>query len=150
MPGRKKTPTALAIIKGNPGKRPLPENEPKPGAAKPRAPHVLSEEAKKHWRTVVKQLHAAKVMTRLDIDALALYCEAYARWVEANESLVKYGMIVKSPGGFPMQSPWLSISNKAFEQMRAMLAEFGMTPSSRAKVTTVKENEEKPDGWGEI
>lgn len=33
-----------------------------------------------------------------------------------------------------MQSPFLAIANKAFEQMRAMLVEFGMTPSSRSRV----------------
>ena len=34
----------------------------------------------------------------------------------------------------PMQSPYLAIANKAMEQMRAMLTEFGMSPSSRTRV----------------
>ena len=150
MPGPNRQPTALTILKGNPSKRPLPENEPKPKVGTPRAPKHLSDVAKKHWRKVVHELAAAKIMTCLDTDALSLYCEAYARWIDANEHLQKYGTVVKSPKGFPMQSPYLSISNKAFEQMKAMLNEFGMTPASRTKVQTVADKDKKTDVWGEL
>lgn len=33
-----------------------------------------------------------------------------------------------------MQNPYLVISNKALKQMKEMLTEFGMSPSSRARV----------------
>jgi phage terminase small subunit len=33
-----------------------------------------------------------------------------------------------------MQSPFLAVANKALEQMRAFLNEFGMTPASRTRV----------------
>lgn len=150
MPGRKPKPTALSIVQGNPGKRPLPKNEPKPKAVAPNAPAVLSVEAKKHWRIVVKQLHASKLMTRLDIDALVIYCESYARWVDAVDQLREEGLIIKSPQGYSVQNPLLSISNKAFDQMRAMLVEFGMTPSSRTKVTAVDDSKKGGDPWGSI
>lgn len=149
MPGRKKKPSALSIIQGNPGKRPLNDKEPKPKAEAPRCPSILSPDAKKHWRTIVKQLAAAKIMTKLDTDALAIYCEAYARWADANAHLQKFGIVVKTPKGWPMQSPYLSISNKAFEQMKGMLSEFGMTPSSRTKVSVVDEGK-GGDGWGDL
>ena len=150
MPGPKKKPTALSIIQGNPGKRSLNKNEPKPKAGAPRCPVSLSEEAKKHWRIIVKQLAAAKIMTKLDSDALALYCEAYARWNDANQHLQKFGIVVKSPQGWPIQSPYLSISNRAFDQMKSMLGEFGMTPASRTKITTVDDNSKGGDPWSEV
>ena len=34
----------------------------------------------------------------------------------------------------PQQSPYMQISNKKMEQMLKFLVEFGMTPSSRARV----------------
>jgi len=37
-----------------------------------------------------------------------------------------------------MQSPYLPIANKAIEQMKAMLLEFGMTPASRSRIDTSK------------
>ncbi len=73
-------------------------------------------------------------LSRIDRAALAAYCQAWGRWVEAEEALRKYGVMIKSPSGFPMQSPYLAIANKAMEQMRAMLTEFGMSPSSRTRV----------------
>ena len=150
MPGRKPKPTALSIIQGNPGRRPYPKNEPKPKSVAPNAPAVLSPEAKKHWRVVVKQLHASKLMTRLDIDALVIYCEAYARWADANNQLMSQGLIITSPHGYSVQNPLLSISNKAFDQLRAMLVEFGMTPSSRTKVTAVDSDKKGGDPWSNL
>jgi P27 family predicted phage terminase small subunit len=60
--------------------------------------------------------------------------------VHANRQIQEFGPLVKAPSGYPMQSPFLAIANKAFDQMRAMLTEFGMTPSSRTKVRV-----ERPD-----
>jgi P27 family predicted phage terminase small subunit len=141
MRGRKPTPTALKLVRGNPGKRPLPENEPHPeaGAA---MPEWLSPEAAKHWPMIARQLDDAGVLTEMDAQALALYCEAFARWKHANEQVVRYGAVVKAPSGYPVQSPFLSIANKAFEQMTKLLVEFGMTPSSRSRVTGAAK---KPD-----
>jgi P27 family predicted phage terminase small subunit len=74
-------------------------------------------------------------MTDIDGAALAAYCQAWARWVEAEENLVKYGVVIKAPSGFPIQSPYLAIANKAMDQMTRLLVEFGMSPSSRSRVT---------------
>jgi phage terminase small subunit len=44
-------------------------------------------------------------------------------------------MTVKiGPNKYPTVHPYLSIANKAMRQMQCFLAEFGMTPSSRARV----------------
>ena len=102
-------PTALKLIAGNPGRRPLPENEPQPepGAE---MPDWLTEEARVHWPQVAKQLEDnVGVLTRMDQVALAIYCEKSAQYKEAHDRVVKHGTIVKSPNGFPMQSPFLAI-----------------------------------------
>ena len=74
------------------------------------------------------------LLTSIDRTALALYCQAWGRWVEAEEALKQYGVMVKSPSGFPMQSPYLAVATKAMEQMRQLMAEFGMSPSSRTRL----------------
>ena len=142
MRGRKPTPTALKIVRGNPGKRALPKDEPTPQAGAD-APDWLSPLAAEHWPLIAKQLDDAQVLTVMDAPALALYCEAFARWKHANEQLAKLGLVVKAPSGYPVQSPYLSIANKAFDQMAKMLVEFGMTPSSRSRVTKAKPSENK-------
>ena len=149
--GKKPTPTNLKILRGNPGKRALPKDEPKPQAVCPRPPAILSDVAKKHWRVIAKQLYTANIMTMLDVDALMIYCEAYARWVEAGEVLKKDGLLItqKSHNGsteYLKQNPWLMIQQKSFDQMKAMLVEFGMSPSSRTRVRTV-DKPSKSDGW---
>jgi len=146
-----KKPTALKVLQGNPGRRPLPENEPVLKVEIPRPPPNLSKEAKKHYRKVAKQLADCKVLTLLDGDALAIYCEAYARWSRAHDELTKDpDWIVYTEKGYPMTTPWLAISSKAFDQMRALLAEFGMTPASRTKVSTVGGDGKKDDPWSTV
>jgi len=142
--GRKAQPTQLKVVRGNPGKRPLNDSEPQLDITIPDAPDFLSDTAKEHWSDIVIHLHDARIMTALDADALSLYCEAYSRWVEANEKIKLHGMVVKSPSGYPMQTPYLSVSNKAFDQMKSIMVEFGMTPSSRSKIQVSKPEATNP------
>jgi len=44
------------------------------------------------------------------------------------------GLFVKSPNGYPIQSPWVSVSNKSMELYRGYLAEFGLSPAARSRV----------------
>lgn len=44
------------------------------------------------------------------------------------------GLFVNTPNGFPVQSPWLAISNKAIESYKILCAEFGMSPAARVRV----------------
>ena len=132
--GRRPAPTRLKVVRGNPGKRPLNAKEPEPKTQLPEAPEHLNDEAKREWKRAGEMLADLGVVTELDRSAFAGYCQAWGRWVEAEESLKRYGVVVKSPSGYPMQSPFLAIANKAMEQMRGFLIEFGMTPASRTRV----------------
>lgn len=104
----------------------------------PRCPDHLQGEARKEWTRIGRKLLAHKMVTEIDGGALALYCQAWARWVEAEGQLLKYGTVVKAPSGYPMQSPYLAIANKAMDQMVRLLVEFGMSPSSRSRVPMPK------------
>lgn len=143
MSGRRPTPTALKLVRGNPGKRSINRTEPHP-SLDVTMPDWLSPDAAKHWPVVAKQLHDAGLLTAIDVTALGLYCEAFARWRGANTQIAKYGTVVKSPNGYPIQSPYLAISNKAHEQMTRLLAEFGMTPSSRSRCAVTKPHDSGP------
>jgi len=37
-------------------------------------------------------------------------CMAYAMWLDAVDCIQKYGAVIKSPGGCPVQSPYVSIA----------------------------------------
>ena len=53
---------------------------------------------------------------------------------EAAQQIQKYGLVFKSPSGYPMPSPYLAILHTALDQMRAFLTEFGLSPASRSRV----------------
>lgn len=143
-PGPPPKPTALKLVQGNPGRRPLPENEPTPVVAEPEWPDELAEDARAEWRRVAPQLLALGMLSKLDRAALSAYCVAWARWLQAEQHIKVHGPIVAAPRtGVPMQNPFLSVANKAMDQFLRLAAEFGMTPSARSRVDTTAENEDK-------
>ena len=71
------------------------------------------------------QLVKLNLITHLDRGALATYCGAYALWAEAMVQIQKYGTMVKSPTGYPMQSPYLSVANMQAELMMRIASDFG-------------------------
>ena len=138
MRGRKPVPTALTILRGNPGKRPLNDREPAPQAKAPPCPRHLNKPARAEWKRMAKRLIKNRLLTEIDGTALALYCDAYARWVDAKAEVEASGYVVKTALGNPIQNPYLAIVNKAHEQVSKMLVEFGMTPSSRSRAVVSK------------
>ena len=124
------------MLRANPGKRKLNDREPDPKIELPPCPEHLSKAAKREYRRVGRELLALGLVSKIDRAALAGYSDAYGRWAEAAEQLQKYGLVIKSPNGYPIQSPYLAILTTALDQTRAFLTEFGMTPSSRSRVKT--------------
>jgi P27 family predicted phage terminase small subunit len=136
MRGRKPQPTAIRRAAGNPGKRAYNHGEPVPPEGLPDCPPHLSDVARAEWERIAGPLHEMGVLTLVDRAALAAYCQAYGRWVEAEEKLKETPVLLKTPSGYVQQSPWLSVANKQLELMGRYMAELGMTPASRSRVTT--------------
>ena len=147
MRGRKPVPSNLKILRGNPGKRPLNVMEPMPAAIMPPCPGHLDDVARLEWRRTGRKLLKLGVLTEIDRSALAAYCVAWSRWVEAEAQLARTGTVIKAKTGGFMQSPYLPIANKAMEQMMRLLTEFGMTPSSRSRVEGRVQEEGEADKW---
>ncbi|SHJ77713.1 phage terminase small subunit P27 family [Paramaledivibacter caminithermalis] len=148
--GRKPKPTALKVLEGNPGKRPLNNNEPKPEKKAPRCPSWLEPEAKKEWKRMAKILETIGVLTQIDAAAFAGYCQAYARWKEAEEFLSKHGTIFKTPSGYIQQVPQVSIAQTYLKIMKDFCSEFGLTPSARARIRVDIEEKAEYDPMAEL
>ena len=97
MRGRKPVPTAIKLANGNPGKRPLNPREPKPVTSIPTCPAHLMPTAKAEWKRLARYLHDLGVISELDRAALAAYCQAYGRWVEAERRLKEPPALLKPP-----------------------------------------------------
>jgi P27 family predicted phage terminase small subunit len=147
--GRKRTPTALKLVKGNPGKRALPANEAQPDLSRPKPPGFLGRDGRFEWARVIEVLFTNGLMTDLDVPALTAYCDAFGQWAQAVRALErdakvdaskKYGFVEKTSSGNNVQNPLVGIRNKARSDCVRFALEFGMSPSSRSKVNAVFPN----------
>lgn len=134
--GRKPLPTALKDLEGDRGhnRRPLNRQEPTPSSDGVKCPIWLETEAKKEWKRLAPSLLAMGVLTNHDLSAFAGYCQAYARWREAEEFLSKHGTTFETPNGYVQQVPQVSIAAQSLKIMQSFCAEFGLTPASRARL----------------
>lgn len=148
MPGRAPKPTRLKVIQGNPGKRELRKDEPKPAPKAPNAPTWLRREAAAEWRRVVPELETLGLIGKVDRAALAAYCEAWAAFHEASQRLKTQGVeieVVKQRffnelGEITHEevdrivNPALRHQRQALQALRGYLAEFGLSPAARTRL----------------
>lgn len=136
-------PTALKILEGNPGRRPLNETEPKPVPIAPECPDWLLDEAKKEWNRLAPELERIGLLTIIDKAAFAGYCQSYAKWKVAEEFIKKNGTTYRIPktdksgkviSVYIAAFPEVVIANQSLKQIKAFAVEFGLTPSSRGRI----------------
>ena len=144
MRGRKPLPSHLKLVKGTARgelkKRRADKIEFE--VSLPMPPPHLCDEAKVEWGRVASMLYALRLLSDADIAALAAYCQAWAIFKQATETLqlmakgdpVTKGLLIKTSNGNAIQNPILGIANKAAADMVKYAAEFGMTPSARARI----------------
>ena len=135
--GRKPVPTRLKVLRGNPGRRPLPKNEPKPEQGIPQPPVWLSPVARQEWERVVPRLAEIGLLTMVDGFILEAYCTCYAHWVECEGTIAKTGFIYKPSSRrrskYLQQVPHVTLAQKFLIQAGAFATELGLSPSARAR-----------------
>ena len=114
----------------------------------PECPPELGPAARAEWHRLLPELARLNLITQLDRGPLAIYCVAYAQWVEAAEFIQKYGAMVKTASGFPVQSPYVAILNRQADTMMRIASEFGFTPASRAKLVVEEPTSNSGDKFG--
>ena len=139
--GRTPKPVALRVLEGNPGKRPLPKNEPRPKPVRPEMPDYLNAEGRKRWSELVGELESTGVLTVVDRETLGCYCAAFASFVSATRMLKKRGWVTRTQSGYLQQSPWVAIRNRAMDDLRRFGSELGIGAASRSRIEV-----KKPDG----
>ena len=132
--GRKPKPTAIKVLEENPGKRELNLLEPIPPKGDLTCPDWLEDEAKAEWERLAPSLEAMGVLTTADLMAFAGYCQAYARWREAEEFISRHGSIFQTPSGYVQQVPQVSIAQQNLRIMQSFCSEFGLTPATRSRI----------------
>jgi P27 family predicted phage terminase small subunit len=132
--GRIPKPTALKLLEGNPGHRPLNRSEPKPRPIAPKCPTWLDADAKREWRRVAPELERLGLLTGIDMAALAAYCQSYSEWKRYTAVIEKEGSTFTTDTGQIRARPEVAMGRKALADVRAWAIEFGLTPSARARM----------------
>ncbi|OQC42290.1 MAG: Phage terminase, small subunit [Acidobacteria bacterium ADurb.Bin051] len=148
MAGRRPVPTALRLVRGNPGKRKIPKHEPRPRVVNPAPPKGLRKDAAAQWRKLAPILARLRVLTEADLAALELTCNAWADYAEA-AAFVKaegawYRTTTDTGGELVRANPALTERADAWRRFRLGLVEFGLTPASRSKVAALPAEEADP------
>jgi P27 family predicted phage terminase small subunit len=143
--GPKRQPAALKLIRGNPGKRAIPEELNAPPVASLEPPADLDPTAQRFWREWCAKLSALGILAELDSRALTLLVVQESIYEQARAVIERDGVVVAGRFDNLVPSPWLATMNAAHDRIRFMLAEFGLTPAARTRIPPAK----KPDasGW---
>jgi P27 family predicted phage terminase small subunit len=147
--GRKPKPTNLKLIQGTYRQDRGNPSEPKPKAVIPPCPAFLQGEARKQYQKTAKKLARIGLMTELDDMALSILCAEWQQYLDATEQK-KSGILVKSPNGFPVLNPYVAVASQSIKKIRALLAEFGMTPGSRSRIHAAGTSEDSDDEWSKL
>lgn len=140
--GRPAKPQALKDLAGNPGKRKRRAPE-KPDSDVPDPPDHLSDEARVEWRRLATELTNLGLLRARDFAAYAVYCETWATWVLAKAVVARDGMTYTADNGLVKMRPEVKIVQDAARQLRQYSEQFGLSPSSRAKVASILVNDPK-------
>lgn len=168
--GPKPLPANVHQLRGNPSKLPAARfsDGVQPPVEIPNCPPHLQPDAKKEWKRIAIELEALGLITKIDRAALAAYCSAWAEMVFCEQKISELngndpsgvaGLVTVTPSGYSQMSVWTQIRNRAADRMMKFGAEFGMSPSSRSRVTPsdnqpmlpgFEKSEAKATGWAAL
>lgn len=128
-------PSKLKKLQGTfrPDRVPPKEMAPPPGT--PARPEWLDEEAAAEWDRVVPQLVACGVLCDVDRASLANYCAAVSLAAQATREYQEDGLMIDGPNETKVKHPMIAVAKEARAQARLLGAEFGLTASSRSRIS---------------
>ena len=137
--GPPKKPTPLKVVQGTF----RPDREPKnPAILEPQAPKPpkgMSQPGRACWRRIVPKLVAARILTELDRELLAAYCECWAMYWDLKTIVHKEGYTTTTHKGNVIQHPLVGSMNKMLDSLIRLGREFGLTPASRSRIEALPE-----------
>lgn len=133
MAGRPPKPTRTKQIQGTLKPSRVNTNEPMPKRGRPVCPSWLAEEAKRKWKKLVPELDRLGLLTVIDGDCLAAYCQAWAEFRWATEALQKDRLVTRGTGA-SAPHPAVAMQRTAWRAIKDFSALFGLDPSTRTKI----------------
>jgi P27 family predicted phage terminase small subunit len=135
--GRKPKPIEQRIAEGRAAHRPLPQPlmvKGRPDLTMAEPPDDLPEDAKDLWRSVVPSLLEVGILDVVDLPAMEAMCTEWAYGKEASRIVAEKGVLSRGHAGQLREHPAVSTVRKSHEMFARFAAEYGLTPSARARL----------------
>jgi P27 family predicted phage terminase small subunit len=129
--GGRPTPTALKKLRGNPGKRRLPVNEPQGRGDLWVPPAWFDGDQRDQWQYALDHVPPG-LLTGTDRDTLAIWCVACVEYARAVQIVRDEGQTLVTKSGNVIQHPSLGIMNRQALLMLRAGREMGFSPVARA------------------
>lgn len=144
--GRKPTPTRLKVLAGTDRPDRINPNEPEPERGIPKIPAHVKGRSRDAWKELAPLLDRMGVLTMPDGKALELLCDAYSDYRDACEVIrmagTTYSTTTQQGDTMYRPRPEVAMRDGAWKRVMDGLRDFGCTPSSRSKVSTVEDQQD--------
>jgi len=136
--GRKRTPTALARARGNPGHRPLNDEEPQYEVAESTPPKGLKGVALALWKTHAPELITTGVLKAVAVPLFAELCKIADEIAEWDRLITKVGLDAAKTLRYTAERA------RARTLFKGYYSELGLSPTSSAGVRARHSRREAP------
>ena len=92
----------------------------------PTAPKYLSAHAKAEWKRIMPQLIARRIVTKADLAGVENYCTCVGLVRQIEEDRAAKGGVI--------DVKLFGVLNRAAQTARQLASEYGLTPTSRARI----------------
>ncbi|AQS48100.1 terminase [Thioclava nitratireducens] len=101
----------------------------------PQVPSYFSAHAKTEWKRIMPQLIARRIITKADLAGVEAYCSAVGICRQIEE---------QRAGGL-IDPKLFGVWNRAAQTARQLASEYGLTPTSRARIGSAAPDEPDAD-----
>jgi P27 family predicted phage terminase small subunit len=101
----------------------------------PPAPKWLGEEARAEWKRVLPRLVEDRIITKADLTGIENYCVAAGR-VRDLERAIQASAVP--------DARLMRMQNQAMQTARQLASEYGLSPTSRARVQAQEAGDDEP------
>ncbi|WP_342419851.1 phage terminase small subunit P27 family [Paenibacillus sp. FSL H8-0168] len=154
-----RSPKPLKLVEGHLTKKQRTEREEKEqeinsrlNRDKIKPPPWLATKGKTMFRELVKQMENTELLTNLDVNGLAQYCDLHLRMLGLREEVAAKGYTLEnknSRGGTTfVTNPALTALNQTIKLMQAYESKFGLTVYDRTKIALKDEKPKEQDNIG--
>lgn len=98
------------------------------------APEYLTDAARTKWNETAPVLARNGLLTECDVDALAVYCQTWVRWLEAEAAIETEGTTSVAKTGYQQVSPWVTIAKQCRSDLLKYGDRLGLNPSARGRI----------------